>query len=150
MKTSIIQLYSRELDTLASEIEQYQHEVSLWKVTPQISNCGGNLCLHLIGNLHHFIGKYIGNTDYIRKRDLEFSTKDVPKTTLLSEISTVKHTVISSLENFPADQFHENYAIEKNGEIVTNELMLLHLLTHLSYHIGQINYHRRLLDVLDC
>ncbi len=147
MKTSIIHLYARELDKLTSEIEQYQHEASLWKVTPQISNSGGNLCLHLIGNLHHFIGKYIGNTDYIRKRDEEFSTKDVPKTTLLSEISTVKQTVIASLENFPIEKLSENYAIEKNGEIVSNDFMLLHLLAHLSYHIGQINYHRRLLTL---
>lgn len=145
MKTSIIHLYTRELDKLAAEIEQYKDETSLWKVTPQISNSGGNLCLHLIGNLHHFIGKYIGNTDYIRQRDLEFSTKNVPKTALLAEISIVKQTVITSLENFPADQLHENYAIEKNGEIVTHNFMLLHLLTHLNYHLGQINYHRRLL-----
>jgi hypothetical protein len=146
MKTSIIQLYNRELDKLASEIEHYQHEASLWKVAPQVSNCGGNLCLHLIGNLHHFIGRHIGNTGYIRKRDEEFSTKNTPKATLLSEISIVKQTVITSLENFPVEKLHENYAIEKNGEIVTNDFMLLHLLTHLSYHIGQINYHRRLLD----
>lgn len=146
MKTSIIQLYSRELDRLASEIEQYQHEASLWKLDKNISNCGGNLCLHLIGNLHHFIGRHIGNTDYIRKREAEFATKDVPKAILLSEIETVKQTVITALTNLPEEKFQENYAIEKNGEIVTNNHMFLHLFWHLSYHIGQINYHRRLLD----
>lgn len=146
MKTSIIQLYARELDRLASEIEHYTHEASLWIVDKNISNSGGNLCLHLIGNLNHFIGKHIGNIVYTRKREAEFGTKDIPKEIVLSEIEAVKQTVITSLKNFPEEKFQENYAIEKNGEIVTNEFMVLHLFWHLSYHIGQISYHRRLLD----
>jgi uncharacterized damage-inducible protein DinB len=147
MKTSLIQLYAREIDRLASEIQQYQDETSLWKVSENISNCAGNLCLHLVGNLNHFIGRYIGNTDYVRQRDLEFSTKDVPKATLLSEVAKVKEIVVTALENFPEEKLPENYPIEKNGETLTNEFMLLHLFWHLSYHVGQINYHRRLLDV---
>lgn len=146
IKTSIIQLYSRELDQLASEIAQYSQEASLWKLDKNISNSGGNLCLHLIGNLHHFIGKHIGDIDYIRKREAEFATKNLLKATLLSENGTVKQTVITSLESLDETQFQENFAIEKNGEIVTNEFMLLHLFWYLSYHLGQINYHRRLLD----
>jgi len=145
MKTSIIQLFDREIDRLATEIEQYQDEAALWIVTKNISNCAGNLCLHLVGNLNHFIGKHMGNTNYLRQRDLEFSTKDVPKATLLSEIANVKEIVMTSLSNFPEEKLQENYPIEKNGEILTNEFMLLHLLWHLSYHLGQINYHRRLL-----
>ncbi|EDP94561.1 DUF1572 family protein [Kordia algicida OT-1] len=146
MKTSIIKLYSREIDRLASEIEQYKEETSLWKVTETISNSGGNLCLHLIGNLNHFIGKHLGNTNYVRQRDLEFSSKNIPKATLLTDIAIVKQVVIAALENFPEEKLRENYPIEKNGEVLTNEFMLLHLFWHLSYHVGQINYHRRLLD----
>ncbi|WP_298424877.1 DUF1572 family protein [uncultured Kordia sp.] len=146
MKATIIQLYNRELDRLATEVEQYQYEASLWKLTENISNSGGNLCLHLIGNLNHFIGKHLGNTNYIRQREAEFTTKDVPKKTLLSEVETVKQIVFTALTNLPEGKLTENYPIEKNGEILTNEYMLLHLLWHLSYHTGQINYHRRLLD----
>ncbi|MBC8753708.1 DUF1572 family protein [Kordia sp. YSTF-M3] len=145
MKTSITKLFIREIDRLTSEIEQYKDETSLWKVTDTISNCAGNLSLHLIGNLNHFIGKHIGNTDYVRQRDLEFSTKNVPKATLLAEIANVKEIVITALMNFPEEKLQEKYPIEKNGEIPSYELMLLHLLWHLSYHTGQINYHRRLL-----
>ncbi|MFK7748664.1 MAG: DUF1572 family protein [Kordia sp.] len=145
MKTSITKLFIREIDRLTSEIEQYKDETSLWKVTDTISNCAGNLCLHLIGNLNHFIGKHLGNTEYVRQRDLEFNTKDVPKATLLKEIADVKKIVITALQNFPEEKLQEKYPIEKNGEIPSYELMLLHLLWHLSYHVGQINYHRRLL-----
>ncbi|WP_420572535.1 DUF1572 family protein [Kordia sp.] len=146
MKTATIALYTREIDRLASEIEQYKSEFSLWKVTDNIPNCAGNLCLHLIGNLNHFIGRHIGNTDYVRKRDEEFESKNIPKATLLILIANVKKIVITSLTNFPEEKLKENYPIEKNGEILTNEFMLLHLLWHLSYHVGQINYHRRFLD----
>lgn len=146
MKTSIIKVFDREIDRLTSEIEQYQNETSLWKVTENISNSAGNLCLHLIGNLNHFIGNIIGNTGYIRQRDAEFNTQDVPKSTLLSEITNVKQIVATALTNLPEEKLQENYPIEKDGIIPSYELMLLHLLWHLSYHIGQINYHRRLLD----
>ncbi|WP_298520220.1 DUF1572 family protein [uncultured Kordia sp.] len=146
MKTSIIRIFDREIDRLASEIEQYKDETILWKVTENISNCAGNLCLHLIGNLNHFIGRHMGNTDYVRQREAEFNTKDVPKATLLAEIVDVKEIVLTALQNFPEDRLQENYPIEKDGVIPSYELMLLHLLWHLSYHVGQINYHRRLLD----
>ncbi|WP_046757421.1 DUF1572 family protein [Kordia jejudonensis] len=146
MKTSITKLFIREIDRLTSEIEQYQDESALWKLDKNISNCAGNLCLHLIGNLNHFIGKHMGNTNYVRQREAEFSTKNVPKATLLSEIAKVKEIVIAALQNFPEEKLQEQYPIEKNGEIPSYELMLLHLLWHLSYHVGQINYHRRLLD----
>ncbi|AXG70327.1 hypothetical protein KORDIASMS9_02566 [Kordia sp. SMS9] len=146
MKTSLIKIFDREIDRLTSEIEQYQEETSLWKVTENISNSAGTLCLHLIGNLNHFIGKHLGNTDYVRQRDLEFSTRNVPKATLLAEITKVKEIVLTALMNFPEEKLQEKYPIEKNGEIPSYELMLLHLLWHLSYHVGQINYHRRILD----
>ena len=146
MKTSITKLYTREIDRLTSEIELYKDEASLWKVTENISNCAGNLCLHLIGNLNHFIGKHMGNTDYVRQREAEFATKDVPKATLLAEVAKVKEIVITALTNFPEERLQEKYPIEKDGEIPSYELMLLHLLWHLSYHVGQINYHRRFLD----
>jgi hypothetical protein len=41
-----------------------------------ISNSAGNLCLHLIGNLNHFIGATLGNTGYVRNREQEFSSKE--------------------------------------------------------------------------
>ncbi len=147
MKTSITKIFAREIDRLSSEIEQYQKETSLWIVTDTIANSAGTLCLHLIGNLNHFIGKHLGNTDYVRQRDLEFSMRNVPKETLLAEIASVKEIVLTAFANFPEEKLQEDYPIEKDGIIPSYELMLLHLLWHLSYHVGQINYHRRLLDL---
>lgn len=146
MKASIIQLFDREIDRLHYEIEEYKDETVLWKVEKNISNSAGNLCLHLIGNLNHFIGHHIGNTGYVRQRELEFSTKNTPRLTLYREILKVRDVVLFALSKFPEEKLQDDYPIEKDGETPTYESMLLHLLWHLSYHVGQINYHRRLLD----
>ena len=45
------------------------------KLESDISNSGGNLALHLIGNINHFFGANLGGTGFVRKRDLEFSNK---------------------------------------------------------------------------
>ena len=48
-------LFSRELQKLKKEIEAYKEEKSIWLIDKNIKNSGGNLCLHLIGNLNIYI-----------------------------------------------------------------------------------------------
>lgn len=72
-------LFYRDLTRLKTEIELYQNENYIWKTPKEITNSAGNLCLHLVGNLNTYIGSAIGNTNYIRNRELEFSSKDIPK-----------------------------------------------------------------------
>ena len=137
-------LFTEELDRLHLEIELYHNEQSLWYVETGISNSGGNLCLHLIGNLNTYIGKELGKTSYVRHRDLEFSLKDVPKDTLLSKIAETKSVVEFSLGRLSEADLLKPYPILWTIEETTTEHLLLHLLAHLGYHVGQINYHRRL------
>lgn len=86
IKEALLEIFERDLGKLKEEISSYAPENKLWKVDRQISNSGGNLALHLIGNLNHFIGATLGNTGYIRERDKEFSEKDVPAQQLLQAI----------------------------------------------------------------
>jgi hypothetical protein len=139
-------LFNRDLNKLKMEIESYQKESSLWLVADGISNSAGNLCLHLIGNTNGFIGAQIGKTGYIRQRDLEFSLKDVPRAELIKKIEDTIVMVDSVLDTIPAEQFETLYPIEVFGYPMSTEYFLVHLATHLGYHLGQINYHRRLLD----
>lgn len=71
--------FERDHQKLKKEIELYQHEESIWVVNEDIANSGGNLCLHIIGNLNAYIGIGLAKTDYVRKRELEFSMKNVAK-----------------------------------------------------------------------
>lgn len=139
-------LFRRDLEKLRREIEAYKNESSLWLTDKNIPNSAGNLCLHLIGNLNHFIGVQFGETGYVRQRDLEFSSKNVPKIELVKKIDETIEAVESSLGKISGAQLEQDYPDRVFEENTSTEWMLVHLSTHLNYHLGQINYHRRLLD----
>lgn len=142
----LIQFYEEELTKLITELELYKNEENLWKVEKEISNSAGNLCLHLIGNLHALIGKEIGNTNYIRNRELEFSQKNVSREELIKSVKETKEMVKKALLSLSEEDLKNDYPVMKFSKVETNEYLLVHLIRHLTYHLGQINYHRRLLD----
>lgn len=146
LQESLTDLFTRDLNKLKDEIKAYTNEVDLWKTADGISNSGGNLCLHLVGNMKHFIGKILGNIPYERAREKEFGDKNIPSPVLLQYVEETLDAVtktIPALSNedlqkiFPVDVFHIQ---------MTTEAFLLHLYGHLNYHLGQVNYHRRLLN----
>lgn len=149
LKTSLIEIFVRDLEKLKDEIGLYRDENALWVTRGEIANSAGNLCLHLIGNLKHFIGATLGHSGFVRARDLEFSQKNVPRSELLAALDDTIAVVEASLEKMSEPDFEDNFPLEKHGKVVTTGYMLLHLLTHLNYHLGQVNYHRRLLDSED-
>ncbi|WP_448702575.1 DinB family protein [Mucilaginibacter sp. AW1-3] len=139
-------LYTRDLTRLVNEIEQYQNEESIWRTAPGIANSGGNLCLHLIGNLNTYIGGELGKTGYIRNRDLEFSSKNVPKANLVIQIKQTMQIVDAALDQLSENDMDAIYPQIVFEKEMTTGYFLIHLSSHLTYHLGQINYHRRLLD----
>ena len=146
---TLILLYKRDLARLKDEISAYRDESAMWKTDREIPNSGGNLCLHLLGNLNHFIGATIGNSGYVRQRDLEFSSKDVPRDELVKRIEDTIAVVENALRTVTPEQLREEFPLLVFTEKTSTEYMLVHLTTHLAYHLGQINYHRRLLDTTD-
>lgn len=136
--------FRRELDRLKDEINLFQNEEELWIVKDGISNPAGNLALHLIGNLNHFIGATLGDTGYVRDRDLEFSRKCVPSSEIIADIDRTKETISEVLSNITDEDLKKDYPIEKTFGKVSTAYLLIHLITHLNYHLGQINYYRRL------
>ena len=144
--TSINTLIERDLNKLEEEINLYPTEESIWLIAGEIKNSGGNLCLHLCGNLQHFIGAILGKTGYTRNRENEFSAKHIPKTELLAEINRTKEAVKSTLQQVdPATLLHE-YPVTVFKYTMNTMHFLIHLTAHLEYHLGQLNYHRRLLS----
>jgi len=146
LKDTLIEIFERDLIKLKEEINFYKNERDLWIIEKEISNSAGNLCLHLIGNLNHFIGATLGETAFIRDRETEFSAKNETRQNLINEIEKTIETVKSSLNKISNDAFDKNFPVEKHGKVVKMDFMLLHLLTHFNYHLGQINYHRRLIQ----
>jgi len=138
--------YKRDLEKLKTEINLYNNENNLWVINKEISNSAGNLCLHLIGNLNYFIGTILGKTNYVRTRDLEFSQKNIPREKLISAIDEVAAIVDKTLNELTNENLNDDYPEMKFDEKKSIEYLLIHLQHHLNYHLGQINYHRRLFD----
>lgn len=139
-------LINRDLLKLKQELELYKHEENIWKVEGEVINPAGNLCLHLVGNLNTYFGATLGNTGYIRNRDLEFSQKGVSRAELIKKTEGAMTVVDQVLANLTDEQLKEEYPMLVLKEKTTTEYFLIHLAMHLSYHLGQVNYHRRLLD----
>lgn len=146
MVESLKLIFDRDLSQLAKEIESYSKESDLWLLPKGINNTGGNLCLHLAGNLQYFIGHVLGKSDYKRDRKAEFEDKNVLVSSLLMEIKTTKKVVGQTLTVISKEELEANYPIELFGKPMTTTFFLIHLSGHLTYHLGQINYHRRLLS----
>ena len=128
-------LFNRDLNKLKQEIELYQNENNLWEIEKGISNSAGNLCLHLIGNLKSFIGSELGKTNYVRNRPLEFSLKHIPKTELIEKIEATILVLNKTLDTVTPKILKQEYPILVFESKSTTEFFLVHLSTHLAYHL---------------
>ncbi len=143
---SLNHIFLRDLDKTIKEVNAYNLEVDLWKVKDGINNSAGNLSLHICGNLSYFVGVVLGNTGYQRNREAEFSDKNVPRQELIQKLEETKEAISSTLAKLPIGELEKLYPVQvwKDRNYSTLQF-LIHLATHLNYHLGQINYHRRLL-----
>ena len=140
----VARILTRDLETLAKEIEAYPDEVSVWALPPGASNSGGNLALHLVGNLQHFIGAQLGGSGYVRDRDAEFGSRNVPRSKLLELVRTTIDVVNRTVPLLRPDTLAADYPLPVANSRVKTEEFLLHLAVHFTYHLGQLDYHRKL------
>ncbi len=145
MTQDLIKLFGRDLAKLIVELEAYPTEDSIWLVAPDIKNPAGNLALHLIGNLNQFIGVDLGGTEYQRDRDAEFNSKNVPRAELIAILKATSAMIQTVLNKLDPAQLEQISPKEVLGYPMTTGYFLLHLYGHLNWHLGQINYHRRLI-----
>ena len=139
------EFFISNLETLSEEISMFQNEADLWKLSGSLNNTCGNLAMHLCGNLKHFIGFGIGMNGYIRNRDLEFSIKGLSKEDILSEIKSTSDAISPVLEKLTKEDLLNKYEYDFFGDGTTIDYVLMRLASHFTYHLGQINYFRRLL-----
>lgn len=144
LRKVLAELYERDLDKLKTEVQSFANEEDLWKTAEGITNSAGNLCQHLTGNLKHFFGAVLGKSGYVRDRDAEFANKNISRSELLADIDATRNVVLSTLAELVEEDLDKVYPIEVFGKPMTTGFFLTHLATHFNYHLGQINYHRRL------
>lgn len=146
MVTELTKLFARDIDRLRNEIAAFGPEDHLWQTSGGVKNAAGNLGLHLAGNLSSYIGHTLGHHPYQRDREAEFATRNLPRPELLARIAAAREVVLDSLGRLTPEDLAKPYPEEVLGYPMTTGYFLLHLLAHLSYHLGQVNYLRRILD----
>lgn len=139
-------IFRRDLTRLKQELEAYRNESAIWETANEINNSAGTLGVHVIGNLNAYIGAELGGTGYIRDRDGEFSPRRISRREIGEQIEQTIDIVEQSLDRVSESQLDEEFPVPVSGRKQTTRFMLMHLITHLSYHLGQVSYHRRLLD----
>jgi uncharacterized damage-inducible protein DinB len=144
MLPSILEtLITRELRAVQRELEAYPDDASVWREIPGLPNTGGTLALHVAGNLQHFLGAILDRDGYTRDRDAEFARRGVPRRELLAGIDAAITSVQRTLRAVSPDLLALPYPEPVAKRTVSGAHFVLHLATHLAYHLGQLDYHRR-------
>jgi hypothetical protein len=142
--TSIVQaLFIRDLETLKREIAAFPDDAGPWVVRPGVTNTAGTLALHCAGNVQHFLGARLGGTGYVRDRDAEFKRRDVPRAEILAELDKAI-AAVHTLDGKTDAELPRVFPDQFGGKQVNTEAILFFLHGHLTYHLGQIDYYRRL------
>ncbi|OGU31069.1 MAG: hypothetical protein A3K13_06200 [Gemmatimonadetes bacterium RIFCSPLOWO2_12_FULL_68_9] len=135
---------TRELRALAREMRAYPDDASVWRTFPGVSNSAGTLALHLAGNIQHYVGAKLGGTSYQRDRAAEFARRDVSRTELLQEIERAIAAAEGTLLRLSDQELAADFPEAVGGRIIRTDEFLLHLAAHLGWHLGQVDYHRRM------
>lgn len=145
IRDTVLRLCIRDLTAMQREVAAYPDDASLWKVAPGIANSGGTLALHLVGNLRHFIGAVLGGTGYVRERDAEFGTRGLSRDVVVAELATALGDITRTLRSLDPAKLSAPFP-QAFGELrAGTDVFLMHLVAHLAYHLGQTDYHRRLI-----
>jgi hypothetical protein len=145
LQQNLAELFRRDLTRLAQEIESFPDDDSLWRTLPGIANCAGNLALHLEGNLREYVGHRLGGIPYHRDRPREFSDRNVPRAELITRVKSLVPMVPDVVAKLTETQLDSIFPEEHWGAPRVTRLFILHILAHLNYHLGQIDYLRRVL-----
>ena len=133
----------RELRAVRRQVEGYPDDASPWIEVPGMPNTGGNLALHVAGNLRLFIGKYLGGIEFVRDRDAEFARRSGTREELLAGIDAATDAVERGLANASAEVLAGVYPERFGERRIATEMFLGHLVAHLAFHLGQLDGHRR-------
>jgi hypothetical protein len=142
-------IFERDLSALRREIEAYPDDQRVWQLIPGVPNSAGTLALHLAGNLQHYLGARLGGTGYVRNRDAEFSRRNLPRAVLVSEIEAARTAMRAGLADLSDAKLSTDYPELVAGMRITTGEYLIHLTTHFAFHLGQVDYHRRVLTGSD-
>jgi len=146
LNTILADLYERDLRKMIEEVNLFKNEENLWRTQGSVKNSCGNLVLHITGGLNHFFGATLAHTGYIRDRDQEFIRKGVKREELVAQLEQVIPMMNETLSALTPVQMEAEFPIFFDKPNTSVSYVAVRLLAHLGYHLGQVNYLRRVLD----
>jgi len=146
LNSILANFYERDIRKLIEEVNLFRGEENLWRIQGSVKNSSGNLILHIIGGLNHFVGATLARTGYVRNRDHEFSRKSVEKKELVAQLEELIPLINETLNALTAEDMEAEFPIFFDQPKTSVSYVLVQLLSHLNYHLGQVNYLRRILE----
>jgi hypothetical protein len=146
LNNELANFYERDISKLIEEINLFKNEEDLWRTTGSVKNSCGNLVLHIIGGMNYLIGTALAHTEYVRNRDQEFIQKNVEKKELIAKLEELITIINQTLNRLTPEQMENEYPIFFDKPKTSVSYVLVQLLAHLNYHLGQVNYLRRILE----
>lgn len=143
---AVCAILDRDLQALARELAAYPDDTAVWQVPEGAVNSAGTLVLHLTGNIQHFLGARLAGTGFVRDRPAEFSARGVPRAALVRQIEAARNAVRAAAETVTEESLEGDYPEVVGGMRVATGEYLIHLVSHFGYHLGQVDYHRRLVS----
>jgi len=107
----------------------------------------GNLVLHLAGNVGQWINATLGRAPDDRTRQQEFDTPSIDRRQLLERLDGTLVRAIEVIEGLGRQELEHRWDVQGFQE--TGLAIVLHVVEHFSYHVGQITLHTKLLRDVD-
>jgi len=146
LNTILANFYERDIRKLIEEVNLFRDEKNLWETQGSVKNSCGNLVLHIIGGLNHYIGATLAQTGYIRDRDQEFIRKGVERKDLVIQLEELIPLINETMNALNPEEMEAEFPILYDNQNTSTSYVLVQMLIHLNYHLGQVNYLRRILE----
>jgi uncharacterized damage-inducible protein DinB len=145
LAADLLVLFRRDLRCFIREVEAFPDDATLWRTVPGIRNSAGNLALHVAGNLRSFVGAVLGGTGYQRDRERELSQQEGSRADVIAALEGAVLEVETGLKALTEASLAAPFPMVVGGLQPATGRFLMHLASHLAFHLGQAGYLRRTL-----
>lgn len=98
------------------------------------------------GNLREYIGRQLGGIEYNRDRPREFADRGLCVEEVAARIDKLIDLIPGVVASLTPARLDATYPEDALGAPLSTRQFLIHLHGHLNYHLGQIDYLRRVLS----
>ena len=146
LNSTLANFYERDIRKLIEEVNLFKIEENLWKTEGSVKNSCGNLVLHIIGGLNYLVGATLAQSGYVRDREHEFLRKGVERQVLVAQLEELIPMINKTVTALTEEDMGAEYPIFFDKPKTSISYVLVQLSLHLNYHLGQVNYLRRILE----